>query len=473
MFNINKQNIVFHYYKGSIRAYSYVIEEAPKDLKPRPNQNDSTEGYLVKVKITDLNPEIALEEIPEEYKKNAIFTKNGFPRQGYLFPVYDQLTEFLSNQISMITGETKELIKIPEDYYLVEPFDWRDFLQKWRKNNSIITPPNLVKIRDEFKQRFPKEKLDQLNLEDYALGNPDVNPHSFCQFIEFEAKELVSIEGSFAIKYGVYWSKEDNNWRWDKFFQSPTAVFEQIKKALIDLVKTTEQGKLDELDNIADQFLVKNRNSLRGSPLYFPLYLYYPDKFIPIFSTIQLSHWLDFFDFSPLNRTLADNLILFNNIKSLPEFQGFDSWGMMRFLYDLKEELFSQIEQIKCLEELWEKSSSNNQNMFKMKELMPLYTWEQLKQETGYQSIFLERLERTLKRKKQIVLTGCPGSGKTYLADKLAQYLTSESDGFIELIQFHPAYTYEDFMQGLRPLADNENNLTYQIVAGRFLEFCE
>ncbi len=120
-----------------------------------------------------------------------------------------------------------------------------------------------------------------------------------------------------------------------------------------------------------------------------------------------------------------------------------------------------------------EKLISKTQNMPEIKELMPLYTWEQLQQETGYQSEFLERLERTLKRKKQIILTGCPGSGKTYLADKLAQYLTSESDGFIELIQFHPAYTYEDFMQGLRPLADNENNLTYQIVAGRFLEFCE
>ena len=120
-----------------------------------------------------------------------------------------------------------------------------------------------------------------------------------------------------------------------------------------------------------------------------------------------------------------------------------------------------------------EKLISENQDIPKTKELMPLYTWEQLQQETGYQPEFLERLERTLKRKKQIILTGCPGSGKTYLADKLAQYLTSESDGFIELIQFHPAYSYEDFMQGLRPLAEHENNLTYQIVAGRFLEFCE
>ena len=103
---------------------------------------------------------------------------------------------------------------------------------------------------------------------------------------------------------------------------------------------------------------------------------------------------------------------------------------------------------------------------------MPIYTWEDLESETFYASDFLERLIRTLERKQQIILTGCPGSGKTYLADKLAQYLTSETNGLIDIIQFHPAYNYEDFMQGLRPIADDQNNLTYKVVSGRFLEFC-
>ena len=104
---------------------------------------------------------------------------------------------------------------------------------------------------------------------------------------------------------------------------------------------------------------------------------------------------------------------------------------------------------------------------------MPIYTWEDLESETFYASDFLERLIRTLERKQQIILTGCPGSGKTYLADKLAQYLTSDTNGLIDIIQFHPAYNYEDFMQGLRPIADDQNNLTYKVVSGRFLEFCE
>jgi 5-methylcytosine-specific restriction protein B len=44
--------------------------------------------------------------------------------------------------------------------------------------------------------------------------------------------------------------------------------------------------------------------------------------------------------------------------------------------------------------------------------------------------------------------------------------------GFSELVQFHPAYTYEDFIQGIRPQSE-DGKLTYPVVPGRFLEFCK
>jgi len=43
----------------------------------------------------------------------------------------------------------------------------------------------------------------------------------------------------------------------------------------------------------------------------------------------------------------------------------------------------------------------------------------------------------------------------------------------VELVQFHPAYAYEDFIQGIRPQARPNGTLEYSVVPGRFLEFCQ
>ena len=57
-----------------------------------------------------------------------------------------------------------------------------------------------------------------------------------------------------------------------------------------------------------------------------------------------------------------------------------------------------------------------------------------------------------LKRKKNIILQGPPGVGKTFIARKLAYEIMQEvKDANIEMVQFHQSYSYEDFVQGLRP----------------------
>ena len=102
----------------------------------------------------------------------------------------------------------------------------------------------------------------------------------------------------------------------------------------------------------------------------------------------------------------------------------------------------------------------------------PPYTLARCAEETRFDEDELARWVRAIERKGQAILYGPPGTGKTYVAERLARHLVGGGDGFIDILQFHPAYAYEDFIQGIRPRSRPDGGLEYPIVEGRFLEFC-
>jgi 5-methylcytosine-specific restriction protein B len=105
-------------------------------------------------------------------------------------------------------------------------------------------------------------------------------------------------------------------------------------------------------------------------------------------------------------------------------------------------------------------------------EVQPVYTLRQCAEDTGFEEADLESWVRAIERKGQAVLYGPPGTGKTYVAEHLARHLVGGGDGFREVVQFHPAYAYEDFVQGIRPQPRDDGGLEFSMVRGRFLEFC-
>ena len=63
---------------------------------------------------------------------------------------------------------------------------------------------------------------------------------------------------------------------------------------------------------------------------------------------------------------------------------------------------------------------------------------------------FLEEIRALLEEKPQVIFQGPPGTGKTYVAQELAEHLSGSSER-VALVQFHPSYAYEDFIEGYRP----------------------
>lgn len=93
---------------------------------------------------------------------------------------------------------------------------------------------------------------------------------------------------------------------------------------------------------------------------------------------------------------------------------------------------------------------------------------------TGFGNVWLTRTLDLLKLKKQLILQGVPGTGKTHVARCLARHLTRDRGECVRLVQFHPGYSYEEFVEGIRPKSvemNGRSEVTYPVEPGLLASF--
>ena len=104
--------------------------------------------------------------------------------------------------------------------------------------------------------------------------------------------------------------------------------------------------------------------------------------------------------------------------------------------------------------DLWNPADADNGDENDSSKQKTIYNLETLAKEVYLPVEFLEEIQTLLEEKQQVIFQGPPGTGKTFVAQKLAACLAG-SEGRVRLVQFHPSYAYEDFVQGYRPTLKN------------------
>lgn len=118
-----------------------------------------------------------------------------------------------------------------------------------------------------------------------------------------------------------------------------------------------------------------------------------------------------------------------------------------------------------------ENNSSDNNTITKpvVEEKQQRNNIEKREEKIVSEESIIENTKRILTTNYNLVLTGAPGTGKTFLAQKIAKKMEAET----MFVQFHPSYDYTDFVEGLRPIKKEKGEIGFERKDGVFKAFCK
>ena len=327
-----------------------------------------------------------------------------------------------------------------------------------------LTTEERHELWDNFLKKFPLESLKTMPLETYVT-NRDDQQSSFCYMVEFGTKELGDISGSPAQKFGIYRWKNDpstnsyvhnfGKYAWQKRLgNSAQEAYEKIRQEVYKIATLADKG---DFDTIA-------KSRIFGPVVKWKIaFMYAHGQLLCVFNKAYLE-------------AIAKNCGMSDpQEKTIPEIQRFlmERKGD-RDLFEFYDEQYSKLP---ISDKKADKSTNSevtdapDQAQDQSQNSTPApYTKDDFLNEVFITEAEFDKLVNLLERKKNIILQGAPGVGKTYTAKHLAYaMLGTKNDSHIKVVQFHQNYSYEDFIMGYKPNKEGG----FVLEEGVFYEFCK
>lgn len=300
---------------------------------------------------------------------------------------------------------------------------------------------NEHEIKKDFLKEWPISRLESLSLEEYT----NLDKTSFCYWIESITTNLGSIWGGSAFKFGIFkrnntenqvegHRKTDGEYSWlDKYGETKEEAFERIKSLVISIAKNAKENKLELIDSIDIGNAVK----------------------------WKIAHLYS--DYNVLNIYRKDALVkLLERYKYEGNFSFSNSHRYLSSLEHTDEDFYS------FTKRLWNESETNIDQSVEDKN-----------------KIIFQPLNQ--------ILYGPPGTGKTYnTINKALEIIEGKEpseeerkngvakkrfdeyveNGQVVFTTFHQSMSYEDFVEGIKPKTNDENEIYYKVEAGIFKNIC-
>lgn len=128
---------------------------------------------------------------------------------------------------------------------------------------------------------------------------------------------------------------------------------------------------------------------------------------------------------------------------------------------------------IKAFEDLINKETDDNAKIKSIKEKLQK-DFPNIKENIHffYQDEIRELWDPTILPAKNVIYYGAPGTGKTYEITNLVRRKTNNDRKYYKVVQFHPSFSYEDFIDGIKPISTSNNGVQLELINGIFKEMC-
>lgn len=315
----------------------------------------------------------------------------------------------------------------------------------------------LDKVWTEFLTLWPVEKVRSMTLEQYH--SPE-NPDCFVRWLESKAKDLGAVRSGSYFKYGVFQrgnrdeDKESGQtyaygdvyaWR-SKLGTTPEQAFARVKEAILSIIASIQHGDLDGVQ------LVDNQRVLQSTITWKIAFLYQDrnnPQIISVYAKKALVAALHDADASTLTQAELYRRIMERRAgKNLHVYSG-EIWEMGRHA-----------------------AAQSSQSSVTPASQTPVSLTNIPLNQILYGPPGTGKTYATVERALEIfVQAGLRNSGNTR-QEQLRCFNNLVQDGHIRFVTFHQSFCYEDFVEGIRAVTDDDGKISYEVKDGIFKELC-